>query len=154
MPNPPTSAGRMTRGSLRSLSATSQAVETSRAMIDQLLLFSGNRDLSPQPSNLDELVVAGLPIFRQAAGPLTSVVESLSGTSAKCLIDRAQFNAAILNLVINASQATSKGGSIWINVDEIETMEGGLPKRWITVAVNDNGRGMSSATSSTRTSRT
>ena len=128
------------------LLATSQAVEASRAMIDQLLLFAGNRELSPQPSNLDELVAAGLPIFRQAAGPLTSVVERLSGTRASCLIDRAQFNAAILNLVINASQATSKGGSIWINVDEIETTEGALPKRWITVAVNDHGQGMSSDT--------
>jgi signal transduction histidine kinase len=75
------------------------------------------------------------------------IVFELSSDIPKCLIDPPQFNAAILNLVINARDAMPHGGEIRINTAHRKVHEASLdlpiPAGYVQVRVIDNGLGMS-----------
>ena len=67
-----------------------------------------------------------------------------------CLINPSQFNAAILNLVLNARDAMSDGGDVQISTARcsVKSTSEGLPTPglYVQVRVKDSGQGMSAET--------
>ena len=112
----------------------------------QLLTFAKERDLGARWGNLNECL-QDLELFLKAgAGPEIRVVLYLATDIPNCLIDRAQFNVAVLNLVVNARDALPKGGTIEISTERwtvtTVTLDAPLPGLYVRVQVKDDGQGM------------
>jgi signal transduction histidine kinase len=84
--------------------------------------------------------------LKAGAGPEIRVVLHLATDIPNCLIDRSQFNAAILNLVVNARDALPKGGTIEISTERwtvaTVTADAPPPGLYVRVQVKDDGQGM------------
>ena len=115
-------------------------------MTAQLLTFAKEHDLGTRVENLNGCLKDLELFLKSGAGPEIRIVLQLAADIPKCLIDRAQFNAAILNLVINARDALPKGGTIEISTERwavnTVTVDAPLPGIYVRVQVKDNGHGM------------
>ena len=67
--------------------------------------------------------------LKYGAGSGIRVILELASDLPKCLVDPPQFNAAILNLVVNARDAMPEGGAIRISTAAIRGMNLGPPVR-------------------------
>lgn len=113
----------------------------------QLLTFAKEPDLAARVGNLNECLKRLELFLKSGSGPEVRIVLRLTPDIPNCLIDQAQFNAAILNLVINARDALPKGGTVEISTERWVinnvTVNEPLPGNYVRLQVKDNGQGMS-----------
>lgn len=121
------------------------SLNAGRALVSRLLTYARSTEFRPDVADPDALVREILPIARQAAGPGIDVVAKPSGEALSCRLDKAQFQAAIVNLVLNARDAMPSGGTITIDVQSAEDMDPSGALSWVDVTVTDDGIGMSEA---------
>jgi signal transduction histidine kinase len=114
----------------------------------RLLAFARRQSLAVTVEDANELLRALEPMLRQAAGSGVSLTLNLTPDLPPCLVDRSQFDAALLNLVINARDAMPEGGLIeivtisWTEPVASPTLK---PGRYVRVQVRDTGSGMTPA---------
>lgn len=126
--------------------AVDDAIERGGRLTSELLLFARGGAPEVHPENINELLTASITFMKYGAGPEIRVALDLAPALPACRVDPAQFNAAILNLVVNARDAMPKGGEIRISTDECTEPCGDLKspaKRWARVRIVDQGSGMS-----------
>jgi signal transduction histidine kinase len=128
------------------MSAVDEAVRRGMRLTNELLVFArgGKPDVSTE--NINDLLAASTTFMKYGAGPGIRITFDLAPSLPDCLIDPAQFNAAILNLVVNARDAMPEGGELRIATDECREPCGDLKGgagRWVRVRVTDHGSGMS-----------
>lgn len=129
------------------LNAGEQAVARGRLLTKQLLDFAKRRELNLRPENPNELLRSLEPVIRHAVGLEVRVKLDLSPAEKLCLIDQAQFDAAIMNLVINAAQAMPEGGHVLI-ATEVRTLRRYKPfaaREYMSVCIKDIGCGIAPA---------
>jgi signal transduction histidine kinase len=84
--------------------------------------------------------------MRYSTAPGIRVVLKLGSDIPKCLIDPSQFDAAVLNLVVNARDAMPNGGELQISTErcrvEAALQDSPLPGTYVRVRVKDSGQGM------------
>jgi signal transduction histidine kinase/GAF domain-containing protein len=122
-------------------------------LTNQLLTFARRQALNPETVNLNEVFGDFEGLLRRAAGEAVEVVIRPSGRPALCDIDRSHFEAAMLNLTINARDAMPTGGTLTIETDEVDLDDDYARMnvdvaagRYVRVVVGDSGTGMSAAT--------
>jgi signal transduction histidine kinase len=117
-------------------------------IIDRLLAFARRQELSPQATDLGELVTGFAPILRQAVSPDVEIDLDIAGRHI-CLIDPIRLESALLNLVLNSKDALPDGGRILIEVGAAPPPRRGRrgqpadARPWAQVVVADTGTGMS-----------
>jgi signal transduction histidine kinase len=115
-------------------------------LTSQLLTFAKEHDLGARVEDINECLSSLNLFLRSGAGPEIRVMLELATDVPRCLIDRARFNAAILNLVVNARDALPKGGAIEIStarsVVNAVTVDAPLPGTYARIQVKDDGQGM------------
>jgi signal transduction histidine kinase len=122
-----------------------EGVARGLALTSQLLNFGKQRDFQARAADANELLKALEIFLRYGAGSEVRVLLELSPNIPSCLIDPSGFNAAILNLVINARDAMPQGGEIRIStaVSAIQNDDEDVaPGSYVRVRVRDNGSGM------------
>jgi len=137
-------------GRVRSLIATAQrAAGRGAKLTAQLLAFSRQQTLSPQPSNVNELIMAFESLIRQTVGETITLRLDLGPQLWPSEIDQAQFHSALLNFVVNARDAMPKGGALTIETRNVvidPATAGALteiaPGPYVAVTVRDTGEGM------------
>ncbi len=137
-------------GSVQKYAATAmRAAERGARLTQQLLAFSRRQILRPEVVNANRLLREFETLIRGAIGESLEFSISLDPDLASCRIDPAQFQSAILNLVVNARDATPPGGRIAISTRNTKlTSTDGLvdaeisPGEYVIVSVSDTGRGM------------
>jgi signal transduction histidine kinase len=112
----------------------------------QLLTFARKQVMQPEVLNPNE-VIANLETFvRRAAGERIEVVTELSAVLFPARLDRAQFETALVNLVLNARDALSGQGRIVIRTRNVAVESETLPDlpagEYVLVSVTDAGEGM------------
>ncbi len=114
------------------LKVVAKAVARIQSLIARLTTLREERNVELRDSDLNPVVEVGLV----AAGPMPqlSVVKRLC-ESAPCRLDPEQIQKVVVNLLLNAREASSRGGTI-----EIETQK---EEGWVWVSVRDTGCGMS-----------
>jgi signal transduction histidine kinase len=130
------------------ISGAREGVARGLALTSQLLNLAKQRDLQACAADVNELL-KGLEVFlRYGAGSEVRVLLELSPNIPNCLLDPSQFNAAILNLVINARDAMQQGGEIQISTALSVIQNDGsdvAPRTYVRVRVRDSGSGMPNA---------
>ena len=129
--------------------AAFQAAERGERLIEQLLMFSRRQVMRPVTLNLNRVLLEFETLMRHAAGPQIDLRLKLDPGLDPSNVDRAQFEAAILNLVVNARDALPKGGRIIIETINVVIEEADpernsdlAPGAYAMVAVSDNGLGI------------
>lgn len=131
------------------------AVERGARLTKQLLAFARRQPLQPEVINLGQLMQEIMPLLRRAAGEEIAVESVVGAGLWNTTIDTAQFQSAVLNLVINSRHAMPDGGKLTIEVANAVLDEHYAashaevePGQYILFAVTDTGCGMDSATMS------
>ncbi|WP_087119616.1 PAS domain S-box protein [Brevundimonas sp. SH203] len=131
------------------------AARRGESLTHQLLAFSRRQALRPEPIDLNALIREGEPLWRRAVGETVDFKVRLKRGGARANVDPAQFEAALLNLIVNARDALGdvtgpkgrSGSRITVQTREVQVAAGDVaeltPGRYVCVAVIDNGEGMS-----------
>jgi CheY-like chemotaxis protein/anti-sigma regulatory factor (Ser/Thr protein kinase) len=123
------------------------AAKRGERLTGQLLAFARRQPLNPEACDLNELIRVGEPLIRRAVGDERSLNLRLCRERAVALIDPAQFEATLLNLIVNAVDASTEGGRISLDTSlrDLSTAEFPdlTPGRYFCVRITDSGQGMS-----------
>lgn len=131
------------------------AARRGESLTHQLLAFSRRQALRPEEIDLNTLIRQSAPLLRRAVGEAVDFNLRLKRGAARVRLDPAQFEAALLNLVVNARDALGdvtggqirEGGQVTVQttarrIDAGEVAEL-APGDYVCVTVSDNGEGMS-----------
>lgn len=123
------------------------AAKRGERLTAQLLAFARRQPLRPEACDLNNLIREGEPLIRRAAGDGFSLTLRLCEAPAVALIDPAQFEATLLNLIVNAVDAIRVDGRITVETSlcDLSTSEFPdlVPGPYFCLAVSDTGTGMS-----------
>ena len=120
-----------------------ESVDRGLRLISELLTLARQKELIASAADVNELLSKLEMLLTCAIGSSVRIEFQFSANLPKCLIDRPQFAAAILNLVINARDAMPDGGVIQITTDSRDPEAGGGGVgAYVRVRVKDNGLGM------------
>jgi len=114
------------------LRAIGKSVERINDLIGRMTLLRQRLELQPIETDLNEVVTEALESLKGATGE--GLVRSLAPLP-KVLIDPAQIQKVVVNLLLNARDATGNAGEI-----RVETAH---DDGWAALSVSDNGCGMS-----------
>ncbi len=135
----PERSRRLARAALRS-------AERGARLTQQLLAFARRQDLRPETANLGGLLKEMQELLHRAAGGAIEVTIAAPANLWECAVDTAQFEATMLNLIVNARDAMPEGGNVSLSLanqpradgDEVELP----PGDYVEVTVRDTGHGM------------
>ena len=116
-------------------------------LVRQLMAFSRRQELKLELVDLTGLIEQIEPLVRRAIGEDVNLTLRHDGSAGWSRLDPAQFEAALLNLVVNAADAAPpKGGDIEIALQRRRLADGEVAGAaagdYVTVSVSDNGAGM------------
>jgi PAS domain S-box-containing protein len=133
----------------RMLSAAQSAARRGEKLTQHLLAFARRQPLNPEICRIDAMIAESESLLRRAVGEGVDLALDLKAGGRTTLTDSGQFEAALLNLVVNARDATPPGGKITVASQGVDLAEpqGELPAgRYLRVAVRDTGSGMDAET--------
>lgn len=128
------------------IASTREGIDRGVELTSHLLAFAKHQVLDAHAGNLNEFLRSFEPFLRYGAGHNVRVRLVLGSDIPACLVDPAFFDAAILNLVVNARDAMPDGGEVrivterWEQNATIPSPTG--PGRYVRVRVEDDGYGM------------
>lgn len=130
----------------RVLDAMERAASRGAALTQQLLSFARQQPLKQENHNLNDVMGSFEAVLRRAVRGSVAFEMRLSDGLPMVLADAAQVEAAILNLIVNACDATPDGGSIKVSTSVVELSAGQVGKlpagAYVRIGVEDTGQGM------------
>jgi signal transduction histidine kinase/ActR/RegA family two-component response regulator len=140
--------------SLRRMTATiRRSAERGARLTRQLLAFSRQQTLKPEPCNLNAVLIELDASLKRMLGDAVLVRSALNPALWPCNIDITQFDAAILNIAANARDAMLQGGTLTLTTRNVTVGPADVaalgdirPGRYVAVALADTGAGMSAET--------
>jgi PAS domain S-box-containing protein len=130
----------------RQLAAAQRAADRGARLTSQLLAFSRRQNLRPEVRDMNELIRDFRSLTQRAAGDAIELRFLLHPGLWHARVDPAQFESAVLNLVVNARDAIAKNGAITIEtVNSAIAPDNGLgipPGDYVRISVADTGSGM------------
>ncbi|MFC7378705.1 PAS domain S-box protein [Brevundimonas sp. GCM10030266] len=123
------------------------AARRGEGLTHQLLAFSRRQALRPEALDLNGLIRESEPLLRRAVGEAVEFRLKLRRGGARVHVDPSQFEAALLNLVVNARDAMGdKGGRITVQTLSCSVQAGEVHELaagdYVCVTVADNGSGI------------
>ena len=120
-----------------------QAAERGVSLVHELLDFGREQTGHPRVLNVADVVEDFVPLLHSAVTSDYPIQFTRERCCCKALIDRANLERALLNLVMNAWDAMPNGGAIRIHVAQELVSEGdGSPVAHIRIDVSDSGAGI------------
>jgi PAS domain S-box-containing protein len=134
------------------LASIATSGERAADLTRRLLAFSRKQRLQPQNTNLTDLVAGVDKLLRATLGEQIEIEAILADGLWITNVDRAQVEAALINLCVNARDAMPNGGKLLIETANVELDDdyaqaaGIAPGQYVMLAVGDTGTGMSAGT--------
>ncbi len=127
-----------------------KAVQRGAALTRQLLTFSRRRLPEATLVEVDAVIRDAERMMRRLIGPEVELVLQLDGGDAMVFVDRGQLDQILVNLIVNASDAMPKGGTITVVTTVVqcappEDVNAGA-RPFLRVEVRDTGVGMDAET--------
>lgn len=131
----------------RLISGAMQGAQRGASLTQRLLAFARRQELTLEAREMCELVRASEQLLQHSIGDQHTLELDLPHFVPPALMDHNQFELALLNLVINARDATPDGGAIRIAVDHVVGgAAGGHGTDFVRLRVEDKGHGMDERT--------
>ena len=137
---------------VRLAEAAMTAARRGEQLTQQLLAYSRRQLLHPQTLNPNRLLLNFKQLAERAAGAAIILEFELDPAVDPIRIDPAQFELAMLNLIVNARDAMPGGGKIKLTTRSVyrgtEAVAGRnlSPGQYVVVSITDEGTGMDSQT--------
>src|SRR6476661_3987510 len=132
-----------------------RAADRAAGITRQLLAYSRQQVLQPTPLDLNGLVSQSLPVFARLLGPDVRIVLEPTTEVARVRADPSQLDQVLVNLVLNARDAMSGGGTLRLTTETLvvddqqpDSLPGVRmsPGSYVRLTVSDSGQGMDAAT--------
>jgi CheY-like chemotaxis protein len=131
---------------LRLIATMEQAVKRGATLTQQLLSFARQQPLKQEQRDVNRVIASFEAVLRRAAGNGVALDFDLATGLPQAKIDVAQFETGLLNLVVNARDATPDGGRIVVSTAARELKAGQVGTlaegHYVVVNVQDTGVGM------------
>jgi PAS domain S-box-containing protein len=128
------------------LDAMRRAVDRGALMTQQLLSFARQQPLMVENYDLNSVISSFEPVLRRAGNAAIEIEIRPSRDAGTVSLDAARFEAALLNLVVNARDAMPDGGKLEVIVESVHLAVGEVgnlaPGAYVRVSVSDTGSGM------------
>ena len=128
---------------------TQKAGERAAILVRQLLAFSRKQSLEPKILSLNDIVANLEGMLQRLIGSDIRLVITLDPSNSHVLADPGQLEQVLMNLVVNARDAMSNGGSLSIETAAVELTESPVyhiqplsPGLYVRLSVTDTGSGM------------
>jgi PAS domain S-box-containing protein len=130
-----------------------EACSRASALTRKLLAFSRRQVLLPQIIHLESFIEEIVTMLRRLTREDIELTVNIKGSLGKILVDPAQFEQVVLNLVTNACDAMPNGGRLVLDLSNVDVSVSEArrsyrlrPGEYVRLAVTDNGIGMDEAT--------
>ena len=134
----------------RLLDGAMKGARRGAALTQRLLAFARRQDLSPRVFEVRSLIEGMDDLLRNSLGPEVEMSMDIAAGLPAVRVDKNQLEMALLNIVINARDATLPGGRITISACEATVAgregDGLAAGDYVCLAVADTGIGMDEAT--------
>jgi signal transduction histidine kinase len=137
----------------RSIEEIRNAANRAAALTRQLLAFSRKQILQPRALDLNAAVVEIAAMVSRILGDDIKLVSSLGPDIGMVKADPSQIHQVIMNLVVNARDAMTNGGTLLIETSNMRVDEEYCsehveftPGVYVVLAITDSGQGMDEAT--------
>jgi PAS domain S-box-containing protein len=137
---------------VRVLDAMARAAGRGATLTQQLLTFARQQPLKQDNYNLNSVIASFESVLRRAGKGSVRFDLELAPALPLVYVDATQVESALLNLIVNARDATPEDGRITLRTEQVEVVRGqvgALPAgSYVKVSVRDTGTGMSKDTAS------
>jgi two-component system, cell cycle sensor histidine kinase and response regulator CckA len=119
-----------------------------RELTGHLLAFSRQRQLNPQPVDINTLADGIVRLLGRTLGANITIEIEAASDAGVALVDPAALEAAILNVALNARDAMPNGGTVTIRTAQIDIVSPPIadddpaPGSYVRVDIDDTGTGM------------
>jgi PAS domain S-box-containing protein len=131
----------------RSINAAMTAAERGAKLTRQLLAFARRSRLEPRPVNLTDLINSVSELLDSSVGSRAGLQLHLRRRLPDVQLDPVHLEMALLNVVVNARDASPDGGEITITTQAVH-LNGDAPAHhlesgdYVVLSVSDEGQGM------------
>jgi PAS domain S-box-containing protein len=141
---------RASNADARTFDSMRRAIDRGAALTQQLLAFARQQPLQPETHNINRLISGFESVLRRAVNAGIQFDIVLDPALATTVLDRARFESALLNLVVNARDAMPAGGKLTLETANASIRErevrGVAAGEYVRVTVRDSGTGMAPET--------
>jgi PAS domain S-box-containing protein len=134
-------------GERRILDSMRRAIDRGATLTQQLLAFARQQPLKVDHYNPNDLIEGFETVLRRAGTSGMHFDFTLAPDLHTISVDAARFEAALLNLVVNARDAMAGEGAVAISTGNVELAEGEVGQlpagQYVRTTVRDSGSGMS-----------
>ncbi|MCW3149298.1 PAS domain S-box protein [Stutzerimonas stutzeri] len=131
----------------RYIDAAMTSANRAAALTHRLLAFARRQSLDPKPVDVNLLVVSMEDMLRRTIGEHIRLHTQLQADAWLAYTDAHQLENALLNLVINARDAMTDGGDLYVRTRCVQIAsqqpDGPEPGDYVMLSVADSGAGMS-----------
>jgi PAS domain S-box-containing protein len=128
--------------SLRAVEAIEAASHRGAALTRQLLSFARRQSVNPQTIDLKERIHSIRDVLDTGLGSAVDLRVDVDEDIWPIMVDAAEFETALVNLVINARDAMPQGGSVTVQARNVFIDDGARKGDHVAIKVRDTGVGI------------
>ena len=127
---------------LRAVQAIDTASQRGAALTSQLLSFARRQSVNPQTIDVGDSIFSVRDVLDTGLGSAIELqIEAANGIW-PITVDRAEFETALVNLVINARDAMPQGGNVTVQAKNVFVDDGVTKGDFVAIKVRDTGTGI------------
>ena len=128
--------------SLRAIQAIETATQRGASLTRQLLTFARRQSVSPQSIDLRDSIHSVREVLDTGLGSAVQLSIDLDDGLWPVMVDSAELETALVNLIINARDAMPGGGSVSVRASNIHIDDGARKGDHVAIEVTDTGVGI------------
>ncbi len=128
----------------RSVQAIELAVQRGASLTKQLLTFARRQRVNPAPLDVAERIEGMRDVLSSGIGSGIGILLDIEPGVAPVHVDAAEFETALVNLVINARDAMPNGGTVTLTARNKAQGSSPLETDGVAITVSDTGTGIPS----------
>jgi PAS domain S-box-containing protein len=136
------------QGNHKILERMQHATQRGARLTQQLLAFARQQPLKQDKCDLSKVISNFESVLRGACNSSIALEMDLAHRLKTVNVDATQFEAALLNLIVNARDAMPSGGKLFVSTENVLLRTGEVGRLtegyYVKVTVEDTGSGMSS----------
>src|SRR4051795_4414807 len=126
----------------RAILAIDTASKRGAALTSQLLTFARRQSVNPQVIDLGERIAAVRDVLDTGAGTAVTLQYDVASDVWPVMVDIAELETALVNLVINARDAMPHGGIVTVSARNCTLAEAAHSGDHVAITVSDSGTGI------------